>query len=208
MRTFEQVIATREQLREVLKEPSELVTLKTLDHLDKFCGMFVGRSPFALLATADAAGNTDISPKGDPAGFVKVLDDKTLVIPDRPGNHRADSLENILQNPKVGLIFMIPGKTETLRVSGTATIVRDQALLDSMAVQGRSPALAIAVHVEEAFFHCSKCMIRSGLWKTGQWPDLEGLPRLAETMVEAGKLPLSEEQMHDIVVNDERERLY
>ena len=170
--------------------------------------MFIGRSPFALLATADAAGNTDISPKGDPAGFVKVLDDKTLVIPDRPGNHRADSLENILQNPKVGLIFMIPGKTETLRVSGTATIVKDQALLDSMAVQGRSPALAIAVHVEEAFFHCSKCMIRSGLWKTEQWPDLEGLPRLAETMVEAGKLPLSEEEMHDIVLNDERERLY
>ena len=205
---FTDVIETREQLRSVFKEPSELVIRKTLQHLDKYCGVFISRSPFVLLATADACGNTDVSPKGDPASFVKVLDEKTLAIPDRPGNHRADSLENIIQNPKVGLIFLIPGKTETLRVSGTAKIVRDQSLRNSMSMKGRSPELAIVVSVEEAFFHCSKCMIRSKLWEPEHWPDLTGLPRLAETMVNAGKLEISESEMHEIVVNDERERLY
>ena len=205
---FNDVIETREQLRAVLKEPSELVTRKTLKHLDKYCGVFISRSPFVLLATADASGNADVSPKGDPIGFVKVLNEKTLVIPDRLGNHRADSLENIIQNRKVGLIFLIPGKTETLRVSGTAKIVRDQSLRDSMAIKGRSPELAIVISVEEAFFHCSKCMIRSKLWAHESWPDLAGLPRLAETMVNAGSLDMSEDEMHEIVVNDERERLY
>ena len=161
-----------------------------------------------LLATADGNGNADISPKGDPPGFVKIINKHTLAIPDRPGNYRADSMENILQNPNVGLIFLIPGKTETLRVGGTASIVRDKDLRDSMSVNGRSPELAIVVDVTEAFFHCSKCMVRSKLWKPEHWPDLEGLPRLAETMVDAGKLELSEDEMHKIVLNDERERLY
>ena len=127
---------------------------------------------------------------------------------DRPGNHRADTLENILKNPKVGLFFLIPGKTEQLRVSGTARIVKDADLMASMAVKGRNPALAIVVEVEEAFFHCSKCMIRSRLWQPGHWPSLDGLPRLAETMVDAGTLELTAEQMHEIVLRDEKERLY
>jgi PPOX class probable FMN-dependent enzyme len=189
-------------------EPSDKVTRKTLAKLDKHCGVFVGRAPFMLIASADAQGNTDVSPKGDPAGFVKILDDRTLAIPDRLGNKRADTIENILQNPKVGLIFLIPGKTETLRVSGRAQVVRDKALRDSMAVKGRSPDFAIVVTVEEAFFHCSKCMIRSKLWQPDHWPDLDGLPRLAETMVDAGKLDLTESEMHEIVLRDEKERLY
>ena len=208
MSKFKSIIETRDQLRAILKEPSELVTRKTLKYLDKHCGVFIGRSPFMLLATAEANGNADISPKGDPLGFVKVVDKQTLAIPDRPGNHRADSMENILQNPNVGLIFLIPGKTETLRVSGTASIVRDIDLRKSMSVNGRSPELVIVVDVTEAFFHCSKCMVRSKLWKSEHWPDLKGLPRLAETMVDAGKLELSEGEMHKIVLNDERERLY
>jgi len=118
-----------------------------------------------ILASTDAHGNVDVSPKGDPQGFVKIIDKQTLAIPDRPGNRRADSIENILQNPKVGLIFMIPGKTETLRVSGIASIVRDIDLRDSMAVRDRSPEFVIVVDVKEAFFHCSKCMIRSKLWQ-------------------------------------------
>jgi len=205
---FKSNIETRDQLRAILKEPSELVTRKTLKCLDKHCGILIGRSPFVLLATADANGNADISPKGDPLGFVKVIDKHTLAIPDRPGNHRADSMENILQNPNVGLIFLIPGKTETLRVIGTASIVRDEDLRESMSANGRSPELVIVVDVTEAFFHCSKCMVRSKLRKSEHWPDLKGLPRLAETMVDVGKLELSEGEMHKIVLNDQRERLY
>lgn len=195
-------------MRAIIEEPGELVTRKVISYLDKHCGLYIGRSPFMLMSTCDASGNMDISPKGDPQGFVKILDNKTLAIPDRLGNHRVDSMENILQNPKVGLIFMIPGKSETLRVSGIASIVRDEALRDSMAVQNRSPEFVIVVDVEEVFFHCSKCAIRSKLWQPEYWPSLEGLPRLAQTMVDAGKLELSEGEMHEIVINDEQERLY
>lgn len=205
---FEDVITTREEFRAIMAAPSDLVTRKTLDYLDRHCGIFIGRAPFMILATADAEGNADVSPKGDPSGFVRILDKRTLAIPDRLGNRRADSIENILQNPKVGLIFLIPGKTETLRISGQARIVRDQALRDSLAVKGRSPDFAIVVDVEEVFFHCSKCMIRSRLWEPEDWPDLDGLPRLAETMVDAGKLEISEDDMHQIVKNDEETRLY
>ncbi len=205
---FNQVITSREEFRSIMPEPSELVTRKALDRLDKHCGVFINRAPFMVLATADSNGHIDVSPKGDPQGFVKIIDNTTLAIPDRPGNRRADSIENILQNPKVGLIFIIPGKTETLRVNGNALIVRDDDLRDSMKVQGQSPDFAIVVNVEEAFFHCSKCMIRSKLWEAECWPSLEGLPRLAETMVDAGELDISEEEMHKIVINDERERLY
>ena len=208
MARFSDVIETREQFREIMDEPHEIVTGKTMDKLDRHCGAFIQRSPFLLLSSVDAAGNIDISPKGDPEGFVRILDEHTLAIPDRPGNHRADTIENILQNPRIGLIFLIPGKTETLRVSGSAMIVRDQDLRSSMAIRERSPDFAIVVSVEEAFFHCSKCMIRSKLWQQEHWPDLEGLPRLADTMVDAAKLELTADQMHEIITSDERERLY
>lgn len=208
MTQFDDVILTREQFRSIMGLPSDKVTRKSLSALDQHCGTFIGRAPFMLISSADANGNSDVSPKGDAEGFVKIIDKSTLVIPDRLGNRRADTIENILQNPNVGLIFLIPGKTETLRVSGKAQVVRDKALRDSMAVKGKSPDFAIVVDVMEAFFHCSKCMIRSRLWQPRQWPDLEGLPRLAQTMVDAGNLELTESEMHEIVVNDERERLY
>ena len=208
MARFNDIIRTREAFREIMGDPSDKVTRKSLTSLDQHCAAFIGRSPFVLISTSDAAGNADISPKGDPAGFVKIIDENTLAIPDRPGNRRADSMENILQNPKVGLIFLIPGKTETLRVSGSAQLVRDIALRESMAIKNRVPDFAIVVNVTEAFFHCSKCMIRSRLWKPDHWPDLEGLPTLAQTMVDAGKLELTVDEMHDIVVNDEQKRLY
>ncbi|HCU89932.1 MAG TPA: pyridoxamine 5'-phosphate oxidase [Gammaproteobacteria bacterium] len=208
MARYKDVIETTEQFRSIMGDPIELVTRKTLSHLDRHCGVFIERSPFVLLASSDTDGNFDVSPKGDPEGFVKIMDKHTLAIPDRPGNRRADSIENILHNPKVGLIFLIPGKTETLRISGTAKIVRDTDLRTSMAVRGRSPEFVIVVEVVEAFFHCSKCMIRSKLWQPDHWPSLEGLPRLAETMVDAGKLELSESELHTLVMNDEVERLY
>jgi len=208
MAQFKEIITTRKQLRSILSEPGNAVTSKTISKLDKHCGVFIHRSPFMLLSTANDKGEMDISPKGDPAGFVKIIDKQTLAIPDRLGNHRADSMENILQNPKVGLIFLIPGKSETLRVSGEAIIVNDPALAQSMAVNNKSPELVIVVDVKEAFFHCSKCMIRSKLWQQDSWPDLAGLPRLARTMVDAGKLELTEDEMHRYVVEDEKDRLY
>lgn len=208
MNTFKEIVSTREQLRTILKEPSALVRRKTLARLDRHCKAFIARSPFVLVSSSDKNGNMDISPKGDPQGFVRVLDNKTLAIPDRLGNNRADSMENLLQNPKIGLIFLIPGKSETLRVSGRAVIVRDAELRKAMAIKNRSPELAIVVEVEEAFFHCSKCVIRSKLWQPEHWPSLDGLPKLAQTMVDAGNLDLSASEMHEIVEKDERDRLY
>jgi uncharacterized protein len=150
----------------------------------------------------------DVSPKGDPPGFVQVLDDSTLVIPERPGNRKADTFSNLLQNRHVGLLFLIPGKQEMLRVSGTAVIVRDQWLRDGMAIAGKTPEFAIAITVTEVFFHCAKCVIRSQLWSTTQWPDLIGLPSLAKAMVDAGKLEETPEQMQALIDKDARERLY
>lgn len=202
-------IATQAQLRALMGEPVHpIVVAKTMPALDRHCRTFIGRSPFVLIASADAAGAMDISPKGDPAGFVRVLDDHTLAIPERPGNQRFDTLRNLIDNPKVGLIFLIPGKRETLRVSGSARIVTDQALRDSMTIKGKSPALAIVVDVAEAFFHCAKCMIRSGMWQPDTWPSLDGLPSLAEAMrnVTGNDAPI--DALQALITGDEVERLY
>jgi PPOX class probable FMN-dependent enzyme len=137
-----------------------------------------------------------------------VLDDKTLAIPERPGNRKADTFSNLIQNQSVGLLFLIPGKQETLRVSGTAAIVRDQWLRDRLAVHDKTPELALAVTVEEVFFHCAKCVIRSQLWSAGSWPDLAGLPTLAQAMVDAGRLAETPEQMQALIDEDIRQRLY
>jgi uncharacterized protein len=163
---FERNITTLAELREVIGEPSSLVADKEIGVLDQHCRDFIGRSPFLLVASTDGQGRVDISPKGDPAGFVQVLDDTTLAIPERLGNHRADTFCNVLQYPYVGLIFLIPGTKNTLRVRGRARLVQDQALLDSMAEKGRSPALALVLDVEGAMFHCAKCIIRSKLWSS------------------------------------------
>lgn len=131
---------------------------------------WIARSPFVVIATADADGNCDASPKGDPAGFVEVLDDTTLAIPERPGNRRADGYFNILSNPRVGLIFLIPGRTETLRVNGRARLVRDADYFDRMVVKGHRPILAMEVDIEQIFFHCGKAFMRSHLWEPEKWP--------------------------------------
>jgi PPOX class probable FMN-dependent enzyme len=189
-------------------EPPPPCVAKTIAVLDQHCRAFIARSPFVLIASSDALGKMDISPKGDAPGFVRVLDDWTLAIPDRPGNRRADTFTNVLQNPKVGLIFLVPGKNETLRVSGSAKIVRDTDVRESMVARGKTPDFALAVEVEEAFFHCSKCMIRSSLWRAEAWPSLDGLPNLAQTMVDAAALPMPVEALEEIIKQDELERLY
>ena len=207
-RKFEEVITNEEDFREIMGHPSELVTKKTIDYIDENCQLFIEQSPFIVISSSDKNGNFDASPKGDPPGFVKVLDNKTLAIPDRLGNRRADTFMNILQNPKVGLIFLIPGIKETLRVSGEAQIVTDKKILELLAHKDRLPNLAMIVHVEEAFLHCAKCIIRSKLWANVDKSAERKAPTLAKSMVDHGKLDKSYEEMDDIIKNDEKTRLY
>jgi uncharacterized protein len=206
---FNNVIRSEMELRAMMGGPiAPPVVEKTLSSLDRHCLTFIKRSPFVLIASSNAEGRMDISPKGDAPGFVKVLDEQTLVIPDRPGNQRFDTFRNLFESPRIGLIFLIPGKRETLRISGKAEVVGDSELLGMLAVNGKVPALAIAVHVDEAFFHCAKCIIRSHLWQPEQWPPLEGLPTLAEAMKDAASIPAPVEVIEGIIREDEENRLY
>lgn len=205
--TLSEFITTTEGLEEVLGRPGPRVLAKVVNSLDDICLAFIARSPFVIVASHDAEGRVDVSPKGDPAGFVHVLDRRTLAIPERPGNRRADSFRNVLRQPRVGLIFLVPGKGETLRISGTARIARDAWLRERLAVAGRVPDLALVVTIEEAFVHCTKCMVRSRLWQPRIWnPD--GLASIGEAMVVHGRLDISVPEMRAIAENDERERLY
>lgn len=172
-------ITTETQLRGLLGEPLQRVLDKdrrtfTSEHRD-----WIAASPFCLVATSDASGACDVSPKGDPAGFAVVVDDATLAIPERPGNKRADGFGNILQNPHVGLIFFVPGRGDTLRVNGRATLLADAAYADQMIVKGHRPTVILEVAVEQIFFHCSKAFLRSGLWKPETWHP-EDVPTRAE----------------------------
>src|SRR5207247_4166811 len=157
-------------------QPSEVAQKKELTALDAHARTFIARSPFLLLGTADVEGRCDVSPKGDAPGFVRVLDDHHLVIPDRPGNKRLDGMRNLLANPHIGLIFLIPGREETLRVNGRASIVRDEDILESLAARDKRPNVAIAVEVEECFIHCTKAFRRSQLWEPEAGPDRPILP--------------------------------
>ena len=164
-------ISSIEELRAVVGEPTAGLELKIYDELfDEACE-FIARSPFLVLSTSDHAGNQDASPKGDAPGFVVVEDSKTLLIPDRPGNRLVYGHTNILEQPKVGILFVIPGTTETLRVNGRASLHADVELLDRLAARGRPAILAIRVQVDQCFFHCSKAFIRSALWKSETWPE-------------------------------------
>jgi len=206
---FSNVVRTEAELRALMGGPvAPPVVEKTLSSLDRHCLTFIERAPFVLIASSSADGRMDISPKGDAPGFVKVLDERTLVIPDRPGNQRFDTLCNLFESPRIGLIFLIPGKRETLRIGGKAEVVRDADVLALLAANGKVPALAIAVHVDEAFFHCAKCMIRSRLWQPAQWPSLDGLPTLAETMKDAAAIPAPVEVVEGLIRKDEENRLY
>lgn len=205
---FSETVTTESQFRAVIGHPNHRVQGKHIAALDGHCRAFIAKCPFVLIASADAAGNMDVSPKGDPPGFVRVLDDTTLAIPERPGNRQADTFSNLVQNRHVALIFLIPGKQETLRVSGTAVIVRDRWLREEMAMAGKTPEFAIAVTVTGAFFHCAKCIVRSRLWDPSAWPDVSGLPSLAQAMVDAGKLEETPAEMQSLIDKDLRERLY
>lgn len=165
-------MTTEEQLRAVIGAPVPRVAEKVRPRLDPIHRDWIAAARFVALATSDASGRCDVSPKGDPAGFVHVLDDQTLVVPERPGNRRVDGYVNVLANPHVGLLFLIPGRTDTLRVNGAARVVSDAPWFDDLVVKGHRPVLALEVAVEEVFFHCSKAFMRSALWRPESWePD-------------------------------------
>ena len=196
--TFSNVITEEAGLREIFGRPTERARNKQIDRLDHHCRAILSKSPFLLLGTSDASGRCDVSPKGDYPGFVRVLDDKTIAIPDLPGNNRLDTLTNMLDNPQVGLIFMVPGMNETLRINGKVRLVRDPELLESMAYQGKLPKLAIVVDVEEVYTHCPKALLRSKLWSDENRIDRSELPSFAEILRDhAGLVDCDVEQLQE-----------
>ena len=177
---FQTEIDCEEDLRSLYGEPGEMAVRKCIDHLDHHCRAFIALSPFVCVGTSGADGSSDVSPKGDAPGFVHVLDDRTLAIPDRPGNNRLDSATNVVANPHVGLLFMIPGIDETLRVNGVARISTDPSVLERMEVQGKLPRSAMVVEVREAMMHCAKAFRRSRLWSDDYRQERSALAPLAQ----------------------------
>jgi PPOX class probable FMN-dependent enzyme len=173
-------IRREDELREMIGTPAELVVSKIRDRLNPLTRQFIERSPFVCVATARPDGGLDVSPRGDPAGFVRILDDRTLLLPDRPGNRIADSLTNLLADPRIAVLFLIPGIGETFRVNGRAEIVDDPELLAQSAVEGKVPRLGILVSIEEAYTQCPKALIRSDLWNPERHLDRAELPSSGE----------------------------
>jgi len=205
MSAFKHVIQNEADLRDILGYAGQAAQNKVIPEIDDICRAFIEKSPFVLLGSTDANGSMDVSPKGDPAGFIQVMDRSTLLIPDRPGNRRGDTLTNILQNPHIGLLFLVPGRSDTLRVNGTAEIVRDDDVRERFIMQGKVPMFVIAVTVKEAFFHCTKCVVRAGLWSSAHVHD--ELVSLGEAIVKHAKLDISIEEA-DAMVEEEKTELY
>lgn len=188
-------IRDEDELRALLGEPTELVRAKLDDSLTDLTRQWIERSPFLLLATSAPDGTCDVSPRGDPPGFVHILDDRTLLLPERPGNRLADSLRNIVGNPHVGLLFLVPGVGDTLRVNGRATLVTDVELLAPCAVEGKVPKLGLLVEVDEVFTHCSKAFLRARLWDPTRHVDRSELPSSGE--IHASRDPSFDAEAYD-----------
>ena len=201
-------ISTSEDVQRLLGEKFDNQERKVIDHIDDLCRAWIERSPFITIATVNLTGQVDVSPKGDPAGFVKILDQKTLAIPDRLGNNRGDTFHNIIENPRVGLMFVIPRRNEVVRVSGFAQIVQDDDILAMMAVNGKLPTMALLIHVEEAMFHCGKSMIRSKMWKPDEWPSIDGLPSYASAVKTHAAMPEPLEFYEKMMKYNDEKRLY
>lgn len=193
------VVGSEGALRGLFQATHTLAALKSLTALDTHAQEFIRRSPFLCLGTQDMAGRADVSPRGDPPGFVRILDPNTLAIPDRPGNNRLDSLANIVANPSVGLLFIVPGFDDTLRVNGQATLTTDPELLRTMSVKDRVPTLAIVVRVTEAFMHCAKAFRRSQLWNPETFRDRGDMPSLSKIILDqTNGAPKDHEEMRRI----------
>lgn len=177
-----QYIETLEELREAYGAPMDLAVRKEMTRLDEHTRLFLSRSPFVLIGSQDGEGNADVTPKGDGPGFAAVLDDMTIAIPDRPGNNRLDTWENVVANPAVGLLFLIPGMNETLRINGEARLTLDPGLRERFAVNGRPALSVLVVKVRQVYMHCAKAFMRSALWQPEQWPDRAEMPTLGRIM--------------------------
>ncbi|BBX10603.1 pyridoxamine 5'-phosphate oxidase family protein [Mycolicibacterium aichiense] len=193
-------VTTVAELREIVGEPDPYVANKVKDRLSPVQQDWLAHSPLAFVATTDAQGHVDISPKGDPAGFVHVIDDRTIAIPDRPGNKRVDGYLNVLQRPGVGTLFVIPGRGDTLRINGRGRILADADYFDAMAVKGKRPLLALEVDIDEVFFHCSKAFLRSDTWKPETW-NPTALPSVAQ-MAKALRHDWSEAELEERYCED------
>lgn len=203
------VLETETALREIYGTPGDLAARKQLDHLDKHARRFIELSPFLVISTQGADGLGDVSPKGDAPGFVAVLDDRTILIPDRPGNNRIDTLGNLTENPGVGILFMIPGVNETLRINGRARVIADTALLTQFAVRDRLPKTGILVAVEEMYLHCAKALVRSKLWTDDYRVERKVLPSLGQMIadqVEGEEVDVAEADRR--IADSEKNRLY
>jgi uncharacterized protein len=202
-------LADVSELRPLYSNPSTLARAKQLALIDTHCRNFIARSPLVMVGSVHPERGMDVSPRGDAPGFVRVLDEHHLAIPDRPGNNRLDTLENLLEKPAIGLFFVIPGIDETLRVNGTARLTRTQWLLDSMAVAGKIPKLAIVVTVTEAFLHCAKALKRAHLWDDDYRLERKELPTLGRMIIEQTYAPgLTAEEADARIEADYRTNLY
>ncbi len=172
------------ELREVYRPPAPRAAQKVLDRLDVHCRNFIALSPFCVLSSSNTDGQADASPRGDPPGFVKVLDEKTLLLPDRPGNNQVDSLQNVVQNPGVGLLFFVPGMNETLRVKGKAEITTNPDLLEPLTVGGKAPLSGLKISVEEAFLHCGRALIRGRIWDADAQIDRSSYPTYGQVLAD------------------------
>ncbi|CAM4185967.1 hypothetical protein FHS16_000122 [Paenibacillus endophyticus] len=175
-----ELIMTADQLKEIVGTPHEAVVQKSVSRMEEHIRHFLSLSPLFFLSSSDASGRCDTSPRGDEAGFVKSLDDYRLIYPERSGNRRIDSLLNIIQNPQVGMLFVIPGMQEVLRINGRASITKDAELIESMGWTGKAPELAVMVEVQECFIHCPRALKHSGIWSADSWPVAEDMPSTKE----------------------------
>ena len=201
------VIEDAEQLRAAYGAPGERSVKKQLSRLDKHCRDFIARSPFVVIASADPEGHCDASPKGDAPGFVRVIDDATLLIPDRLGNNRVDTLSNLVERPGIGVIFFVPGINETLRVNGRAQITADPELLEPLAVNGKVPRSGILISTEEVYFHCGKALIRSDLWNPDKHVKRSDFPSLGRILADQiGGMSIEESER--FTAESYRTRLY
>ncbi|GAA2444534.1 pyridoxamine 5'-phosphate oxidase family protein [Actinomadura vinacea] len=200
-------ITSETELQELLGTPMPRAVTKERRRLHDRDREWLARSPFCLVATSSAEGDCDVSPKGDPPGFTLVLDDTTIALPERPGNRRADGFRNILSNPRVGLIYLVPGRGETLRVNGRARLVREAPFFDRMVVKGHRPRLALVVEIEQIFFHCAKAFLRSALWKPESW-EPDALPSLARIVKDVQRVEETVEELESYYGAQYAARLY